>query len=283
MSSTSYVLGHRPGEIDRLKSQAKLLEPCTRRLLSAAGIKEGMRILDVGCGTGAVSHLAAEMVGERGSVMALDRSSIAIEEAQKYSRSNLIFLVSTLEELDDDERFDMVIGRYVLCHQPDARVFLKRAMHFLRPGGCIALHEVDLTNFVSSSPENALWNAVQAELPRRFKASCPEADVAARMVTTFVSAGLSVPQMFCEISMVGGIDTGVVEWRVSTLQSLSGGADTTTLANGTVIHFASATAEIRRVAEETGAQLHGAYQYCAWASPRTSDQLTSSPDGKYMA
>jgi hypothetical protein len=139
-------------------------------------------------------------------------------------------------------------------------------MELLRPGGCIALHEVDLTGFVPSPPENAAWNGVQAELARRFSAACPEADVAKRLVNAFVSVGLDVPKMFCEVSMVGGVDTGVVEWRLSTLQSLCGGAETTTLADGTVIHFASVAADIRRVAEETGAQLHGAYQYCAWAT-----------------
>jgi SAM-dependent methyltransferase len=60
-----YILGHSPDELRRLILQAEVLRPITERLLKEAGIKLGMRVLDLGCGTGDVAMLAAELVGRR--------------------------------------------------------------------------------------------------------------------------------------------------------------------------------------------------------------------------
>ena len=60
-----YVLGHTNAELKRLVTQARLIDPITRRFLVSAGIKEGMRILDVGSGAGDVAILLAGLVGRQ--------------------------------------------------------------------------------------------------------------------------------------------------------------------------------------------------------------------------
>ena len=52
MSESIYILGHSQTEIRRLINQATILRPTTERLLRSAGIEQGMRVLDVGCGAG---------------------------------------------------------------------------------------------------------------------------------------------------------------------------------------------------------------------------------------
>ncbi len=52
MSGTPYILGHDPEEIRRLELQAMALEPLTTRLLRAAGLADGMSVLDIGTGAG---------------------------------------------------------------------------------------------------------------------------------------------------------------------------------------------------------------------------------------
>ncbi len=54
-----YALGHNHDELQRLIGQSRFLGELTEELLRAAGIRPGMRVLDVGCGAGDVSFLAA--------------------------------------------------------------------------------------------------------------------------------------------------------------------------------------------------------------------------------
>ena len=268
MSTHEYVLGHSAMELERLQFQAKRLRPYTHRMLVAAGLTEGMRVLDIGCGTGAVSMLAAELTGSRGQVVAVDRNETAIEVAVESARadnvSNIDFRVSALEDLSDEEGFDMVIGRYVLIHQPDAVAFLKKAARFARSGGCVAFHEINLIDFLPTFPTVELFDALLKETCERFQQACPEAGVARRMVSTFVSAGLDVPEMFCEVANMGTPGKSGTKWLTDTLRSMSDGAQQTRLADGREINFEATAIDLERTIEEVHAQVHGPFQVCAW-------------------
>src|SRR5690348_210473 len=67
-SETGYLLGHSSEEVRRLERQAQFVSSLTRRLFEMAGIRRGMRVLDVGSGAGDVALLLAEYVGQDGSV-----------------------------------------------------------------------------------------------------------------------------------------------------------------------------------------------------------------------
>src|SRR5688572_28748176 len=82
-SAREYVLGNRAPELARLDAQAKTIEPATRLLLRASGIGAGMRALDLGTGLGHVAQLVAELVGPNGSVVGLDQSADALDEARR--------------------------------------------------------------------------------------------------------------------------------------------------------------------------------------------------------
>lgn len=51
----------------------------TGRLVNECGIAAGMRVLDIGCGTGDVSMLLADAVGPSGKVVGIDREERAVE------------------------------------------------------------------------------------------------------------------------------------------------------------------------------------------------------------
>lgn len=93
----AYVLGHSDGELDRLAAQARLIEPITRRFFTAAGIARGMRVLDVGSGIGDIAFLAAELVGEAGEVVGVERAAAALNVARQRARSSATRNVTFLQ------------------------------------------------------------------------------------------------------------------------------------------------------------------------------------------
>lgn len=68
-SLDNYPLARTSGETRRLGLQASLYAEHTDALLAKAGIRQGMRVLDVGCGPGHVTLQIARMVGTEGSVV----------------------------------------------------------------------------------------------------------------------------------------------------------------------------------------------------------------------
>lgn len=82
---SAYLLGHSPTETDRLVLQARLYDPITEQALRTAGLRPGMRVLDVGCGAGDVTFLAARIVGPTGSVTGVDAAPRALDVADRKS------------------------------------------------------------------------------------------------------------------------------------------------------------------------------------------------------
>src|SRR5262252_9047081 len=78
----AYVMGHDDRERRRLLVQASILNPLTEHLLRRAGISSGMHVLDIGCGVGDVSLLAARLVGRDGSVTSVDIDPAALETVE---------------------------------------------------------------------------------------------------------------------------------------------------------------------------------------------------------
>src|SRR6266705_4043593 len=81
-SSQTYALGHTGEAFHRLLVQGQLFNTFTRRLLEESCLRAGMQVLDVGCGPGDVSLLAAELVGEQGSVIGVDANASVLHIAQ---------------------------------------------------------------------------------------------------------------------------------------------------------------------------------------------------------
>ena len=82
-----YALGHSDDELDRLETQARIVDPVTRRFWAAAGVGLGMRVLDVGCGAGHTTMLLAQMVGEHGQVVGIDNAAPAVAAARALPRA----------------------------------------------------------------------------------------------------------------------------------------------------------------------------------------------------
>jgi SAM-dependent methyltransferase len=202
-----YLLGHSERELERLSTQARLVDPITRRFFQAAGVAPGMRVLDVGCGPGDVSFLAAEMVGERGEVVGVDRvpAALAVAKARAEARSlrHATFLEGDPSQMTFDRPFDAVIGRYVLMFQRDPSAMLRRLAVHLRPRGVVVFHEPDWDG-IRSSPPAPTYDRCCRWIVETIRRTGNEELMGKKLHSTFIAAGLPAPSMGLEAFVGGG-------------------------------------------------------------------------------
>jgi SAM-dependent methyltransferase len=207
MASTNadYVLGHADAELARLSTQARVVDPITRRMLVDAGIEPGMRVLDVGSGAGDVAWLIAEVVGSDGEVVGSDRAEMAVATARRRAAgrglANVSFLHGDPGTLDFGRPFDAVVGRYVLMFQADPVALLRGVAGALRRGGLIAFHEPEWRG-VRSVPEAPSYDQLCAWIVETFIRSGADPHMGDQLGRAFVAAGLPEPTMRSE-SLIG--------------------------------------------------------------------------------
>jgi ubiquinone/menaquinone biosynthesis C-methylase UbiE len=207
MTNPAYVLGHSDREITRLKMQARLLEPVTKRFLQEAGIAAGMHVLDVGSGAGDIALLEAGLVGPSGSVTGSDTATAAVAAAtravEEKGLHNVFFRHGDPAQMEFDRRFDAVGGRYVLLFQANPAEMLRKLSRHLRPGGVVVFHEPDWVS-ARSTPPSRTYERCVAWIRDTFRIAGTDSDMASKLYTAFISAGLPAPSMRMETFLGGG-------------------------------------------------------------------------------
>jgi ubiquinone/menaquinone biosynthesis C-methylase UbiE len=123
-------------------------------------LKPGMRVLDVGCGTGAISKDIAAIVGLQGSITGIDNTAHFIESGKETYKAvkNLELIHADVFEFDTPEKFDLVVSARVLQWLNNPVEALIRFKHFLKPGGQISVldYNHELLSWTPSPPESML-------------------------------------------------------------------------------------------------------------------------------
>jgi len=217
MKDPAYVLGHSEFELQRLERQERLIGPSTREYLQGAGIGPGMRVLDVGSGTGVVAFLAAELVGPSGEVIGTDRAPLAVATARSaaaaWGLGNVLFREGDPAEMAFERPFDAVVGRYVLWCQADPGAMLRKLAKHLRLGGVIVFHEMDWS-FVRSDPPAPTYDRCCRWITETFERVGTGANMTARLHRAFLDAGLPPPTM--RMRTVIGDAHSAAEWLRAT-------------------------------------------------------------------
>lgn len=128
-------------------------------------VKEGMTVLDVGCGPGLYSMAMAEMVGKSGKVIAADLQEGMLEKVKsKLNDSNrsIIKLHKCEEErIRVTEKVDFVLVFYVLHEVPSQEGFLREIKTILKPGGSVLIVEPNF-HVTKEAFEQSISTAVSA-------------------------------------------------------------------------------------------------------------------------
>jgi SAM-dependent methyltransferase len=223
-SGSSYVLGHADVEVHRLLLQGRLYDGYTEHALRLAGLRQGMRVLDIGCGPGDVSFIAARLVGPSGSVLGVDAAPEMIElarvRAAEQGLSTVHFTRSAIDAIALDEPVDAVVGRLILMHLPDPAATLRRLSSFVRPGGVIAFSENDITG-ARSIPDMPLFGQVTAGIVRSFEAMGLSPRFGTTLHTIFTDAGLGAPRMTLGTPIGTAADTEILAYAAEVWRLVS--------------------------------------------------------------
>jgi 2-polyprenyl-3-methyl-5-hydroxy-6-metoxy-1,4-benzoquinol methylase len=211
-AAAAYVFGSSATEITRLQQLGELLQPTTHQALREAGIAEGMNVLDIGCGPGSVTFLAAELVGPAGSVAGVDRDPAMLATARAHALSsgqpNVSFIRADLAELGAERwlepGFDAIVGRLILLHLDDPVALLSRLVPHLHPGGVVVFQEPDLTRMGASFPPIPVLEQLCEWVRDAHRALGVDCQFGLRLQEVFQDAGLPPPALRCDAFIGSG-------------------------------------------------------------------------------
>ena len=201
----TYVLGSTESEHKRLIRQATILAPHTERFFRDAGLAAGWRVLDIGSGVGDVAMLAARLVGPSGEVVGIERDPRSIARARARATEaglhNVSFSHCDVADFPVGDRFDAVVGRYILMFLPNPVAVLRSVANAVHPGGVVAFQEVSWAPFHALSKHLPLWSATGALVCEAIRRSGANSEMGLDLARVFQESGLLTPALQMEVPL----------------------------------------------------------------------------------
>jgi ubiquinone/menaquinone biosynthesis C-methylase UbiE len=154
-----YTIAGGLADARRLARQAHVMAAATADFLARAGLAPGAACLDVGCGDGQVTIAMARLAGARGRVVGVDvdASALAIAgRAAAQAGAPARFVRADAAGQVTAAAFDLVYARLVLSHLVDPCAALRAMLAAARPGGTVAVEDLNLGTLRSEPPAPAL-------------------------------------------------------------------------------------------------------------------------------
>jgi ubiquinone/menaquinone biosynthesis C-methylase UbiE len=166
-----YVLGASTPERRRLVMQCELLKPEARWMLDQIGVDRNWWTIDVGCGPLGILDLLADSTGPGAEVIGLERDPNMLEFGHELMAERGLDQVRLIQGDAHDtglpsSSFDLAHSRLLLVNVPDPMGVVAEMARITRPGGWVALEEVDWVSWVCE-PMHPAWNrllSINAEI-----------------------------------------------------------------------------------------------------------------------
>src|SRR5215475_3655257 len=148
--------------VRRLESRAQIprFVEIRENYFSKIGLPLAGRMLDLGCGTGAVSRAIASRPGFTGMVVGSDLSAKLIEAAKDITAKSGLKNIEYCQADGQgsrvhDGQYDLVLAHTVISHVADPVAFLREAVRLAKPGGQIIVHDGDYASYTfdTNTPE----------------------------------------------------------------------------------------------------------------------------------
>ncbi|TBF36220.1 class I SAM-dependent methyltransferase [Rhizobium leguminosarum] len=163
-------------------------------LIDFAGLADGDRVLDVGCGTGSLAFTLAETPGLQ-EIAAVDYSPVFVEAAMRRNTDPRV----SIRQADacalpfEDNRFDRAMSLLVLHFVPEAEKAVSEMRRVVRPGGVVAAAVWD--HYGGMSGMRMMWDTVamldEGALPLRRKYCFQPMMRPGEMKESFIAQGLA--------------------------------------------------------------------------------------------
>jgi len=189
-----YILARGEKAVFRLNVLERIFGPATRHLLSAAGLRSGMRVAEIGCGIGITARWVSTQVNPGGSVTGVDSNSEQLHIAEKSAASgttNLSFRDGNAYETGlPRDAFDLVYSRFLLCHLADPAKALAEMSSLLKRSGILVCEDHDDGGIFTEPPTQAYKRLVEIS------------DAVNRCHGLDSHIGLKLPRLFREVASV---------------------------------------------------------------------------------
>lgn len=168
-SDTVYILATGSQDVERLHLLNQLYGPASEAVLRRAGMAEGSRVVEIGCGAGNMTCWIARQVGESGCVFGMDKSLAQIEQARRQADAlgltNVTFVEGTAYSPPlPPQSFDVVYSRLVLMHLQRPLQALQAMGSLLWQGGRLVCEELDLTSWLCNPQARCVEQFIELNL-----------------------------------------------------------------------------------------------------------------------
>lgn len=204
-----YLLGHGRTEHQRLDAQHQVWRD---ELLPVFGDLTGLRVLELGCGNGALLRDLADMVGPTGRLVGLELSP----DAAKVARGRMTGLPWVEVRVGDamtavlDGPYDVIVARWVFSYLADPQTLVHRAAAALGNGGRLVVQDYHHDG-MSLFPRDPAIDRVIEAVRATYAAKGCDLWIAGRLPQLYAAAGLELDAIRPHVR-VGGPDDPAFQW-----------------------------------------------------------------------